>query len=149
MYRTHLNHELRPEQLGETVTLCGWVHRRRDHGGLIFIDLRDRYGLTQVVFDPEHHLESHKAAESLRSEFVIQISGNVRQRPEGQENGAMETGQIEVIVDEVTNTNKSKMQRAFLIRATAICLGIQNLLVAAVLQPVPGAVLDRHNVGEF
>lgn len=94
--------------MDEDVKLCGWVHRRRDHGGLIFIDLRDRYGLTQVVFDPEHNSESHQQAERLRSEWVIQIKGKVRKRPEGQENENLETGAIEVICDELVILNESK-----------------------------------------
>ncbi|MDF2379424.1 MAG: aspartate--tRNA ligase [Candidatus Gracilibacteria bacterium] len=108
MYRSHLNNELRKEHLDTEVTLSGWVHRRRDHGGLIFIDLRDRYGLTQVVFDPEHNKNTHVVAEQLRSEYVITIKGKVRQRPDGQTNENHETGEIEVIVNEVTILNESK-----------------------------------------
>jgi aspartyl-tRNA synthetase len=108
MYRTHLNHELNSEHVGKEVTLCGWVHRRRDHGGVIFIDLRDRYGLTQVVFDPQINAKPHTLADKLRSEFVIQITGKVRLRPEGQENKSLATGEIEVLCDELTILNESK-----------------------------------------
>lgn len=108
MYRSHTNNALKAEDIGKEVTLSGWVHRRRDHGGLIFIDLRDRYGLTQVVFDPEHKKECHTAAETLRPEWVITIKGKVRKRPEGQTNKKMDTGEIEVIVDEVKILNQSK-----------------------------------------
>lgn len=108
MYRSHTNNELQSKHVGEDVTLCGWVHRRRDHGGVIFIDLRDRYGLTQVVFDPQINAKPHTLADKLRPEFVIQISGKVRTRPEGQENKNLETGEIEVICDELTILNESK-----------------------------------------
>lgn len=108
MYRTHLNNELTTKHVGKSATLSGWVHRRRDHGGIIFIDLRDRYGLTQLVFDPEHNKEAHTLADKLRPEFVIQITGKVRKRPEGQKNEQLETGEIEVICDELKILNESK-----------------------------------------
>ncbi|MBN1992822.1 MAG: aspartate--tRNA ligase [Anaerolineae bacterium] len=96
MYRTHTCGQLRAEHEGQNVILSGWVHRRRDHGGLIFIDLRDCWGLTQVVFDPTTSLEMHNSAHALRNEYVIQVEGRVRHRPEGQENPKLDTGQIEV-----------------------------------------------------
>ena len=108
MYRTHTNDQLRPEHLDQLVTLCGWVHRRRDHGGLIFIDLRDRYGLTQIVFDPEHDGESHSVAETVRAEYVVVVTGKVRLRPEGQANDQMETGEIELICHDIRLLNQSK-----------------------------------------
>lgn len=107
MYRTHTNNELSKKNVSKKVILSGWVHRRRDHGGLIFIDLRDRYGLTQIVFDPNHNPETHKLAETLRSEFVIKIAGSVRERPEGMVNKNLDTGEIEVIVDKLEILNKS------------------------------------------
>jgi len=108
MFRTHLNNDLSGKHIGEGVTLCGWIHRRRDHGGLIFIDLRDRYGLTQIVFDPQHDKDAHHLAESLRSEFVIQAKGKVRARPEGQSNKNLATGDIEIICHELIILNESK-----------------------------------------
>lgn len=96
MYRTHTCGQLRSEHEGQDVTLAGWVHRRRDHGGLVFIDLRDRWGLTQIVFDPDTSAEMHDAAQSLRNEFVVQVTGLVRHRPGGQENLKLATGEIEV-----------------------------------------------------
>lgn len=78
MKRTHNCGQLRAENVSETVTLCGWVDRRRDLGGIIFIDLRDKYGKTQVVFNPEHNPEVHNLADTLRNEFVIQITGTVQ-----------------------------------------------------------------------
>lgn len=100
--------ELRAADSGKQVTLKGWVNRRRDHGGLIFLDMRDRYGLTQVVCNPEDSPEAHKVAESIRSEFVVQVVGNVRNRPEGTENPRMATGDIEVEATDVTIINAAK-----------------------------------------
>ena len=96
-YRTHTAGELRAENAGERVRLAGWVGRRRDHGGLIFIDLRDRWGVTQVTFDPEQQ-ETFAAAEQLRPEWSISVSGEVTRRPEGNENPDLPTGDIEVQV---------------------------------------------------
>lgn len=93
---------LRPCQQGETVSLAGWVHRRRDHGGLIFVDLRDRAGLTQLVFDPEKNPEAHLLGEQLRTEWVIAVRGLVAPRAEGMANPQLATGQIELLVDQVT-----------------------------------------------
>ncbi|MGR9100886.1 MAG: aspartate--tRNA ligase, partial [Gammaproteobacteria bacterium] len=104
--RTHKCGELNTAHLGEIVSLCGWVHRRRDHGGVIFIDLRDRSGLVQVVFDPDMP-EMFSIAESVRSEYVIKVQGRVRSRPEGTVNTNMSTGEIEVVVDTVEVLNKS------------------------------------------
>ncbi|QFR39425.1 aspartate--tRNA ligase [Candidatus Gracilibacteria bacterium 28_42_T64] len=108
MLRTHTCNELTKENIGEAITLSGWVSNRRDHGGIIFIDMRDRYGLTQVVFDPEDDADSHELANTFRSEFVIQIEGTVRSRPEGQENKNMTTGAVEIIVSKVVLLSKSK-----------------------------------------
>ena len=84
--RTHNNVDLRASDIGKEVVLSGWVHKRRDHGGLIFIDLRDRWGLTQVVFDPDRDPEAHKAAEHIRAEYVISVHGYVNNRKEGMVN---------------------------------------------------------------
>src|SRR5438046_213536 len=83
MLKSHSCGELRLADAGHDVTLAGWVHRRRDHGGLIFIDLRDRYGLTQVVFNPAESGAAHAVAEGLRNEYVLQVRGPVERRPEG------------------------------------------------------------------
>ncbi len=94
MYRTHNCNELRRSDTEKQVTLSGWVHRRRDHGDLIFVDLRDRYGFTQVSFDPSIAKGAHGKAEKIRPEWVIKVTGKVIARPEGQENKNMDTGEI-------------------------------------------------------
>ncbi len=99
---------LSEKEIGKEATLSGWVHRRRDHGGVIFIDLRDRYGLTQVVFDPSICKEGFHLSEELRSEYVIQAKGKVRKRPEGQENPKMTTGKIELEVHALRIFNRSE-----------------------------------------
>ena len=104
--RSHYCGQVNRDHLAQTVTLCGWAHRRRDHGGVIFIDLRDREGLVQVVCDPQH-AETFARAETIRSEFVLKITGRVRARPEGTENTNLPTGAIEVIADEIEILNPS------------------------------------------
>ncbi len=106
--RTHKLGELRKGDVGKTVTLAGWVHRRRDHGGLIFIDLRDRFGLTQAVFDPKDSLNAFEPAKDLRSEWVIQIEGTVRERGEGLTNPKLKTGEIEILVTKLTILSQAK-----------------------------------------
>ena len=104
--RSHYCGELTAKNISEEVTLSGWVHRRRDHGGVIFLDLRDREGITQVVFDPDR-AESFALADSCRSEFVVQIKGLVRARPEGTVNPNMVTGEIEVLGHELEILNRA------------------------------------------
>ena len=106
--RTHRCNELNKSHEGETVTLSGWVHRRRDHGGLIFIDLRDRYGLTQLIFDPDISKKAHAEASMLRSEWVISAKGKVRPRGEGLTNPKLATGEIEIEVTEFSVLSKAK-----------------------------------------
>ena len=107
MLKTHTCGELTVDHIGQRVTLAGWVNRRRDHGGLIFIDLRDRFGLTQVTID-EDRVAAHEVANQARNEYVLQVTGEVRARPEGFENTNLATGTIEVIVDEVVILNSAK-----------------------------------------
>jgi aspartyl-tRNA synthetase len=104
--RSHYCGALRAAHEGETVTLCGWVQRRRDHGGVIFLDVRDRTGFVQVVFDPDTE-ESFALADRMRSEYVIQLSGRVRMRPEGTRNPDMPTGDVEVLGKTLTLLNSS------------------------------------------
>ncbi len=99
---------LRSPDVGKSVVLMGWVHRRRDHGGLVFIDLRDREGITQTVFNPEFHPEAHEVARRMRAEFVVAISGRVQPRPPGTENTLLPTGAIEIVVEEAQILNEAK-----------------------------------------
>ena len=106
--RTNTCGDLTKKDIKKEVILNGWVSSSRDHGGIIFIDLRDRYGLTQLVFDPEHDKKDHKVAESLRREDVIAVNGKVRARGKGLENPKMKTGEIEVLVDQLEVLSKAQ-----------------------------------------
>lgn len=108
MFRTHFSSQLSAALVGKEVTLAGWVHRRRDHGELIFLDLRDREGMTQIVFDPQINGEAHALAESLRSEFVVSILGEVVARPDGMTNKNVANGDIEIHVKHMEILNPSK-----------------------------------------
>ena len=108
MLRTHTCWQLTKENVGEKVTLTGWARHRRDHGWVIFIDLADRYGITQVVFDPEHNKKVHEIADKVRNEYVLKVTWTVRPRPAGQENPKLITGDIEVIVDDIEILSESK-----------------------------------------
>ena len=96
MDKTHTCGELRPEHVGQTVALAGWVHRRRDHGGVTFLDLRDRWGIAQVVANPSISEAAHRAAADVRAEWVVRVEGMVRRRPQGMENPSLATGDVEV-----------------------------------------------------
>ena len=108
MLKSHNCGELRKGHAGQEVTLAGWVHRRRDHGGKVFIDLRDREGIVQVVFNPQISQEAYQLAGSFRSEYVIQVTGEVTARPGGTENRKLGTGDIEVVAREAVILNQSK-----------------------------------------
>ena len=108
MTRTHRCGELSRSHVGQTVTLNGWVQGRRDHGNVIFIDLRDRQGITQIVFNPEISASAHQGAHVLRSEFVVAVTGTVALRPEGSANPNLATGAIEVLVKDVEVLNEAK-----------------------------------------
>ena len=107
MLRTHTCAELNASNIGQTVTLCGWVATRRDHGKLIFIDIRDRYGLTQAVFIPKESADAYAKAQDLRAEFVIRLTGKVNPRPEGTINQKLSTGEIEILALELEILNPS------------------------------------------
>jgi aspartyl-tRNA synthetase len=111
--RTHYCGQLRAQHIGETVTLCGWVDRRRDHGGVIFIDLRDREGVAQVVSDPERTPVSYPQLDGLRNEYVVQITGRVTQRPAESLNPKLGTGEIEIYADQVQVLNTVRKQLPF------------------------------------
>ena len=106
--RTHTCGELAAEHAGRSVTLMGWVHRRRDHGGLVFVDLRDRTGLTQCVFNPATDVAAHQRADALRAEFVVAVRGTVAPRPPGTENPRLATGAVEVQVQELRILNEAR-----------------------------------------
>lgn len=103
--RTHYCGTLRASDIGSTVTLFGWVDRRRDHGGVIFVDLRDRTGVVQIVSDPERTPESYPQADPLRNEYVVKIVGRVSQRQEGALNPKLPTGEVEIYADSIELLN--------------------------------------------
>jgi len=105
--RSHYCGQINASNIDQTVTLCGWVHRRRDHGGVIFVDLRDREGLAQVVIDPDTH-EAFALAERVRNEFVLKVTGRVRRRPEGTENPSLPSGEVEVLCSDLEILNHAE-----------------------------------------
>lgn len=111
--RTYYCGEVRKEQVGKTVTLCGWVDRRRDHGGVIFLDLRDRSGIIQIVSDPQRTPDSYGDADGLRNEYVVKITGRVLARPEDSLNLKLPTGEIEVYADKIELLNSVRKQLPF------------------------------------
>lgn len=111
--RTHYCGELRQANIGETVTLYGWVDRRRDHGGVIFLDLRDRSGIVQIVSDPQRTPDSYELANSLRNEYVVEITGRVTQRPEESLNTRIPTGEVEIYADQIELLNGVRKQLPF------------------------------------
>lgn len=111
--RTHYCGHLRANHVGDTVTLCGWVDRRRDHGGVIFVDLRDRTGIAQIVSDPERTPASYKLADSLRNEYVVKITGRVTQRPPESLNPKLATGEVEIYADQIEILSAVRKQLPF------------------------------------
>ena len=142
---------LRSEHAGQTVTLAGWVHRRRDHGSLIFIDIRDRDGLTQVVFNPEFAPEAHGEAERLRNEWVIQVEGEVALRPEGTENDAIPTGAIEVHASRATALNESLTPPFYVNEESEVdeLLRMQYRYVDLRREGMKDTLILRHRVVKF
>ncbi len=120
MLKTHTCGELRLQHAGLRVELAGWVYRRRDQGGIIFLDVRDRWGITQVVIDESASPEAHDAAGQFRNEYVIHIKGTVRARPEGTANSELATGEVEVVADEVELLNASKTPPFYINQETKI-----------------------------
>ncbi|HSR19860.1 MAG TPA: aspartate--tRNA ligase [Anaerolineales bacterium] len=108
MHRTHTCGELRADHIGQRVTVSGWVHRRRDHGGVVFFDLRDRYGLVQVTVNPDLGSKALEAIAGVRFEWILQVLGSVQRRPPGMENARMSTGEIEIVAAEVTVVSPAK-----------------------------------------
>jgi aspartyl-tRNA synthetase len=146
-YRSHTCAELRASDASTRATLCGWVDSRRDHGGVIFIDLRDRGGLTQVVFRPEEHAGAAATAHGLRVEDVIRVSGIVTPRLPGTENPKLETGAIEVVADEISILNKSDVL-PFPLDATSVNedLRMEFRYLDLRRAPMAAALRTRHRV---
>src|SRR5580692_7146853 len=105
--RTHYCGQVNESLTGQVVTVAGWAHRRRDHGGVIFVDLRDREGLLQIVFDPDK-ADTFAAAERVRNEFVLKVTGLVRERPPGTANAHLKSGQVEVLCRDLEILNRSE-----------------------------------------
>ncbi|MEO0375243.1 MAG: OB-fold nucleic acid binding domain-containing protein, partial [Cyanobacteria bacterium P01_A01_bin.17] len=115
--RTHYCGELRGDHSGQTVTLFGWIDRRRDHGGVIFLDLRDRNGIVQIVSDPERTPETYSLAEDMRNEYVIKVQGRVSPRPEESLNPNLPTGEIEIYANQLELLNPIQKQMPFQVAA--------------------------------
>src|SRR4028118_1507864 len=115
--RTHYCGQLRTEHIGETVTLYGWVDRRRDHGGVIFLDLRDRTGIVQIVSDPQRTPGSYEQAETIRNEYVLKITGRVTARPDDSLNPKLPTGELEIYADQIELLNRLHKQLPFQVAA--------------------------------
>ncbi len=147
-YRSHVCGALRAADVGKRVKLSGWVQNWRDHGGVIFIDLRDRYGLTQVVFNPENAPEAHAAAHTLRGEFVLKVEGEVVKRPQGTVNSNMPTGEVEILVDQMEVLNKARTT-PFMIDETSEIgenVRLQYRYLDLRRQPMQEAIIVRHKV---
>ncbi len=144
--------EVRSEHISKTVTLAGWVHRRRDHGGLIFIDLRDREGLVQVVFNPDNAPDIHATAESLRNEWVVQVTGNITARPGGTENPNLATGDIEVVAEQVKVLNESKTPPFYINDESSEVdelLRMKYRFLDLRRQPMRDTIIMRHKVVRY
>ncbi len=151
MLRTHTCGQLTAKDIGRTVTLAGWVHRRRDHGGLIFIDLRDREGLVQVVFNPEISATGHKLADSLRSEYVVRVWGEVARRPPGTENPKLPSGEIELIATKCDILNSSKNPPFYINEETEVDenLRLKYRYLDLRRQRMKDNIILRHRVMKF
>jgi len=151
LLKSHSCGELRENHAGQKVTLAGWVNRRRDHGGKVFIDLRDREGVVQVVFNPQVSQEAYEIAGSLRSEYVIQVTGEVVPRPEGTENCKLATGDIEVIAKEAVILNPSKTPPLYISEDEEVeeSLCLKNRYLYLRRSRMKGNLLLRHKMIKF
>ena len=151
MLKTHTCGQLCSEDIGQEVVLAGWVNRRRDHGGLIFIDLRDREGLTQVVFNPDVSSTAHEAAAESRAEYVLQVTGKVHRRPEGMENPQLATGDIEVIADFAQVLNSSRTPPFYINNDVAVdeALRLQYRYLDLRRHRMQHNIMLRHRVVKF
>jgi aspartyl-tRNA synthetase len=151
MLKTHQCGELRIEQAGQEVTLAGWVHRYRSHGGVLFVNLRDRSGIVQVTFDQESAPEAHAIADQARVEWVLQVQGTVQRRPAGTENLDMSTGQVEVAAEVVTVLNPSKTPPFYIDRETgeAEALRLKHRYLDLRRERMQRNIILRHRVVKF
>ncbi len=152
MLKTHTCGELRDEHVGQEVTLAGWVNRRRDHGGLIFIDLRDREGITQVVANPELSAEAHATFSQTRGEYVLRVEGLVRRRPDGLENPDMDTGQIEVVANSAEILNPAETPPFYINRDDEVvdeALRLRYRYLDLRKRPMQRNLILRHKVVKF
>ena len=151
MLKTHSCGELRPKHEGETVSLAGWVHRRRDHGGLIFIDLRDHDGLVQSVFNPQENADAYAVADSCRGEYVVVAKGTVARRPEGTENASLPTGEIEVRVSEAQVLNPAKTPPFYITEETEVeeLLRLKYRYLDLRRETMHQNIVTRHRVVKF
>ncbi len=151
MLRTHTCGELRADNTGEEVTLAGWVHRRRDHGGLIFIDLRDREGITQVVFNPQVSNEAHAVAAQFGNEYVVRVWGKVVRRPPGMENPNLATGEIEVVAERAEILNEAKTPPFYINKDSPVdeTLRLRHRYLDLRRQRMQRNIILRHKVVKF
>jgi len=151
MLKTHSCGELRPSHEGETVALAGWVHRRRDHGGLIFIDLRDHGGLVQTVFNPKENAGAYAVADSCRGEYVLLAKGTVARRPKGTENAQLPTGEIEVRVSEAQVLNPAKTPPFYITEETDVeeLLRLKYRYLDLRRETMHQNIVTRHRVVKF
>jgi len=151
MLKTHTCGQLRIGDVGTEVVLAGWVHRRRDHGHIIFVDLRDRWGLTQVVFDPSTSARAHEVAAKMRNEYVVRVWGTVQRRPEGLNNPKMPTGDIEVIAREAEILNEAKTPVFYINEETEVdeALRLRYRYLDLRRERMQRNLILRHNVVRF
>jgi aspartyl-tRNA synthetase len=148
--RTHFCGELRKEDIGKQVCVMGWVHRRRDHGGLIFIDLRDRTGIGQLALDPDRDPQAHTKAEAIRNEFVVAAIGTVSPRPEGTVNPKMPTGEVEVEINELRILNPAKTPPFMLDEFTEVAetLRLKHRYLDLRREAIQKNLIMRHKVSQ-
>jgi aspartyl-tRNA synthetase len=151
MLKTHTCGELRASHEGESVSLAGWVHRRRDHGGLIFIDLRDHDGIVQTVFNPQDNADAYKVADSCRGEYVLLAKGTVARRPQGTENATIPTGEIEVRVSEAEVLNPSKTPPFYITEETEVeeLLRLKYRYLDLRRETMHQSIVMRHRMVKF
>ncbi len=151
MLKSHFCGELRQEHARQDVTLAGWVHRRRDHGGLIFLDLRDSSGLVQVVVNPQTAPEAHATASEARGEYVLQVKGKVAARRAGSENPEMPSGEIEVMADEITIFSPAKTPPFYINEESAVddLLRLQYRYLDLRRDRMHNNLLLRHRATQF